>query len=404
MIRARVRRAQLLLLASLLGLGGSGCGFLKNLVGRNVVDLEQAEVRSMSVDIRRDQKTICPRQRVQMAVFVDARLDGEEQFAQFETFRGDEVRNHKLEFGWFAFHSPQGKFDRDGWFTPNPDLTLTASQEFQLKTVYRKRPDQFSFETSYKPDYYCISSAGADGQFGSAGVSGNAGSEGEAGQSNSDAPGGDGGDGQAGGDAGPGGDGGAGPHIEAYATYVKTAFYDKLVAVVLEGGASDVLLFHPENQFTVFAAGGSGGPGGIGGLGGRGGRGGDGNPSGSGGRGGPGGRGGVGGNGGAGGSVVLHLDDRFPELRNHFRVDVSGGSGGPGGSAGSGGSGGDPGAVRVSSNPDGSTPSGTEGARGAQGPEGSPGSPGNAGPAGTFDVRLEALGPQFSGLSGIAVL
>ncbi|MCA9640573.1 MAG: collagen-like protein [Polyangiaceae bacterium] len=397
------RRAQLLLIASVLGLG-TGCGFLKNLVGRNVVDLEQADVRSMSVDIRKTQKTICPRERVQMAVFVEAKLEGEDQVAQFETFKGNEGRNHKLEFNWFAFHSEQGSFDAEGWFTPNPDLTLTASQEFQLKTVYRKRPDQFSFDTTYKPDYSCISSAGADGQFGSAGVSGNGGNQGESGQSNSDAPGGDGGDGQAGGDAGPGGNGGDGPRVEAYATYVKTAFYEKLVAVVVEGGSSDVLLFHPENQFTVFAAGGSGGPGGIGGMGGRGGRGGDGNPSGSGGRGGPGGRGGVGGNGGAGGVVVLHLDERFPELRNHFRVDVSGGAGGPGGGAGSGGEGGDAGSVRVSSGPDGTTPQGTEGARGAQGPQGSAGSPGNAGPAGNFDVRLEPLGAQFSGLNGVSVL
>src|SRR4051812_19503600 len=47
----------------------SGCGFFRRLAGNDTVDLKKAQVESMSVDLRRAQKTICPREAVQMAVF-----------------------------------------------------------------------------------------------------------------------------------------------------------------------------------------------------------------------------------------------------------------------------------------------------------------------------------------------
>ena len=47
----------------------SGCGALRRLAGNDMVNLDRSDVKTMSVDIRRQQKTICPRDPVQMAIF-----------------------------------------------------------------------------------------------------------------------------------------------------------------------------------------------------------------------------------------------------------------------------------------------------------------------------------------------
>jgi hypothetical protein len=65
-----------------------GCGFFKQLAGSNTLDLEKAEVKSMAVDVRKPQKTICPREDVQMAIFAEIALEGEKQAKQFETWQG----------------------------------------------------------------------------------------------------------------------------------------------------------------------------------------------------------------------------------------------------------------------------------------------------------------------------
>ena len=390
-------RSGLVLLVALLA-PAIGCGALRSLAGRNTVDLEGADVRSMGVDIRKQEKTICPRERVQMAVFADVVLKGERQVQKLETWQGDESanRNGKLEFDAFAFHSELGKFDQLGWFTPNPDLLATAAKEFELKTVYRARPDKFSFTTSYKPDYRCITAAGASGDAGSPGSSGADGSRGQDGSfGGSDAAGGNGSDGRSGGNGGDGGPGGAGRSIEAHATYVKTAFYDKLIAIRIEGGARDLVLLHPDGSFVLEARGGPGGAGGNGGRGGDGGRGGSGNPAGAGGRGSQGGNGGNGGAGGPGGSILLVVDQRFPEIAELVKLDAAGGTGGPPGGPGSGGA-------------RGSGGSGMNGAAsGADGSEGQPGqggSPGANGPSGSTGERLGDVSGQFAGLSGIEPL
>ncbi len=49
----------------------SGCGFFRRLAGNDTISLEKADVRSMAVDLRKEQKTICPREPVQMAVFAE---------------------------------------------------------------------------------------------------------------------------------------------------------------------------------------------------------------------------------------------------------------------------------------------------------------------------------------------
>src|SRR5205085_2192338 len=105
------------------------------------------------------------------AVFAEVVLEGDKQGKQVETFAGhsDANKNDKMDFADFAFHSEQGNFDRDGWFTPNKNLLLTAGKEFEIKSVFRRRPDKFSFTTQYKPDYTCIKGAGGGGGSGSSG-------------------------------------------------------------------------------------------------------------------------------------------------------------------------------------------------------------------------------------------
>jgi hypothetical protein len=367
----------------------SGCGFFRRLAGNDTISLEKAEVKSMAVDLRRQNKTICPREPVQMAVFAEIVLDGDKSAKQVETWtgHGEANKNDKLDFVEFAFHSEQGKFDRDGWFDPNPNLLATAGKEFEIKSVYRRRPDKFSFTTTYKPDYSCIKGAGGNGAAGSVGNTGSEGSAGRDGSSGSTSsgggPGGDGGNGTSG---GSGGDGAAGPHLTAFATLVKTPFYDRLVAISIQGDADDFLLVPEGQPITIHANGGPGGSGGHGGAGGRGGAGGGGNPGGQGGKGGQGGHGGNGGNGGQGGTLDLVYDARFADLATQIRLDVSGGTAGPaggggrGGSAGRGGSGMTPsGSSGQSPPPAPKGPDGSEGSQGSGGSAGRQGSPGRAG-------------------------
>lgn len=375
--------------------GTSSCGFFRSLAGTNTVDLAKADVKSMEADIRKAKKTICPRDPVQMAVFLEAHLEGEEQPAKYETWEGPpgSNKNDKVEFDSFTFSSGQGTFDEFGWFTPNPDILATVNKEFELRTSFNPRPEKFSFLKKYKPDYDCVRSAGGHGQPGNIG---NEGSSGESGASGSNGSAGV--DGASGGPGGNGGNGGNGPRIQAFATFVKTDFYDKLIAIKIEGSSADFLLAPPNQIVTIRAKGGAGAPGGNGGRGGYGGSGGsgsDGSPGGNGGKGGPGGNGGNGGVGGQGGSIELTYDSRFPELVRVLRLDVSGGSAGPSGAAGYGGTGGSGG-------------SGSQGApsgqRGTDGPNGSPGSDGQPGPEGTANAKAGTVAEKFHDLTGITPL
>lgn len=384
---------------SLLG----GCHVWNRLWGKDTIDLSKADVKSMSVDIRKERKTICPREQVQMAVFADAILDGEKDKKSYETWAGKNAnKNDKLDFVDFAFHSDQGQFDKDGWFQPNASVLATTDKEFEIKTVYKKQPDKFSFTTKYKPDYQCIKSGGKDGQAGGGGESGPSGQSGQDGQMGSDSQAG--GSGTSGGQGGPGGDGsagGAGPHIVAYATMVKTPYYDKLVALKLTGDLDDFLLAPVDQPFSLHATGGAGGPGGAGGSGGHGGHGGSGNPGGQGGQGGQGGNGGRGGNGGPGGTVELVFDPAFPELAHAISPDVSGG---PGGAPGSGGQGGSRGTGGSGITPSGSTQSAPSGQDGGDGPNGAQGSAGQSGPDGRSAAHPGRVADRFANLEGITLL
>lgn len=352
-------------------LSGAGCAACRRLAGNDTIVLEKAEVKSMSVDIRRQQKTICPREPVQLAIFADVVLDGEKAPKSVETWAGREGvnKNDKLDFADFAFQSTQGTVDAAGWFNPNPNVLASAGREFEIKTVYRRRPDKFTFSTTYKPDYACIKDTGQPGAPGGDGSAGGAGGSGGSGS-----PGGAGGDGQ------------PGPRYEIYATIVKTPFYERVVALDIGGDATDVLLVPEDQPLTIHAQGGAGGHGGVGGKGGNGTQGPSGNPGGRGGNGGAGGAGGRGGRGGAGGTVNLVYDARFPDLRSQIKIDVSGGPGGGGGAGGAGGQGG-PGGSGITPPP--AKPgqyvapaqSGSPGSNGATGPMGAAGEPGQPGRA-----------------------
>ncbi|HEY8075414.1 MAG TPA: hypothetical protein VIF62_14920 [Labilithrix sp.] len=386
----------------------TGCGALRRLAGNDTVNLEKADVKSMSVDLRRQQKTICPRAPVQMAIFMEVVLDGDKDKKQVETWagRGSVNKNDKLEFTEFAFHSEQGSFDQDGWFSPNPDVLVTAGKEFEIKSVFRKRPDKFSMNTTYKPDYECIKSGGGGGASGSAGSAGGDGEAGRYGQSGSSSQGGgDGGDGSPGSNGGRGTDGAPGPHLTAYATMVKTPFYDRLVAISIDGDAHDFLLVPEGAAITLHASGGAGGSGGRGGHGGSGGSGGSGNPGGNGGRGAAGGSGGKGGNGGPGGQIDLVYDTRFPDLRGQIHLDVAGGAAGSAGPGGNGGSAGRGGSGITPSGSSGQTPppapAGKDGSGGAQG---AGGAPGRSGPDGRATASPGDVKSKLSGRGEVTVL
>ena len=387
----------------------SGCAALRRLAGNDTINLEKAEVKTMSVDIRRQQKTICPRDSVQMAIFADVVLDGDKAAKQVETWQGKKGvnKNDKLDFVDFAFQSDQGAFDRDGWFAPNPDLLTTVGKEFSIKSVYRRRPDKFSFTTTYKPDYSCIKEGGSGGGAGREGPSGSDGSSGKSGASgSSSSSGGEGADGGSGTSGGSGGDGTAGPKLTVYATVVKTAFYERLVAISIDGDQKDFLLVPEGQPITIKALGGAGGIGGHGGRGGSGGSGGSGNPGGRGGKGGQGGNGGNGGNGGPGGTIEYVYDTAHPELRGTMKLDVSGGAAGPagqGGGAGSGGSGGS--GITPSSTGNGPPPPQAKtGASGPEGASGSGGASGRQGSDGKATATAGAVKDKFAGRAGVTPL
>jgi hypothetical protein len=392
----------LLIAAAVASSALAGCGFLKSLSGNNTISLEGAQVKAMSVDIRRDQKTICPRASVQLAVFADVVREGESATEKLETWAGprDANKNDKLDFTEFAFQAKGGRVDEIGWFTPNRDILETAASEFSITTTYKRQPSEFTFTTTYKPDYTCITESGKKanpGVSGEPGESGKDGSSGEAGSAQSG--GGNGSDGGAGTSGTSGTDGEPGARIEIFATMVKTAHYERLVALVIGGDVNDVLLVPEGQKLTVQAMGGAGGSGGPGGSGGRGGDGGGGNPGGNGGNGGNGGVGGNGGRGGRGGTVELTFDPRFAEIPTHITLVVDGG---PGGGSGSPGSGGGPGSGGSPMSEPGK--SATRGNTGQRGEAGKGGTSGPNGESGKARVASGDVAARFQGLPNIEVL
>ncbi len=353
-----------LLLLTTTVLVGPACGLFGIFGKATEANMDKWEVQKMTVDIRQEQKAICPGQNVQLAVFADAKhKKRKDKTKQLQTANGTAElgRMGKMGFDEFKFETTDGTIDEKGFFHANPDVVATVDG-FEIRTTYLRAPEKFAFVNEYKPTYDCMTQSGAVGAGGDGGSSGVSGDNGQMGSGgSSDRGGSDGGDGAPGGPGGDGRDGGAGPAVVAYATMVKTSLHDRLVMVKVTGGTEDVVLFHPENRFVISAAGGMGGPGGSGGS---------------------------GGNGGAGGSVTLIYDAAFPELANMISLDASGGPGGPAGSPGSAGNAGSKGSALGEG--------ATSGASGTGGTQGAEGTSGQDGPAGVVEARAEDVSEAFA--------
>ncbi|ROU07709.1 hypothetical protein [Lysobacter enzymogenes] len=355
--RSRRRRIASACACAALALGLGGCGAVRTIAGINTVHLEQARVDSMQIDLASGAATVCPRERVQMHVVVGAQLPSQAAPLLYESWRGGNGtrRNGMLDFRNFAFNSEQGRFDELGWFAPDPDVLATVDSGFAIGANLIHPSAQFARTAHYPPSYDCIAAVGAPGGGGAQGRDGSYGDSGSDGRDGGHGGlGGLGGYGRNGGDGEPGGGGYDGPHLRAYATYVATGRYPKLLAVRVEGDLEDLVLAPAGRAFTVIAGGGRGGE---------------------------------------GGEIELVYDRRFPELAELLRFDVSGGIGGDGGSAGSGGSGGDGGHGGLGKGRD-----GRSGDYGSSGPVGPAGRPGLA--------RMWAgdVSAQFRGLPGVKPL
>jgi hypothetical protein len=300
----------------------TGCSFIANLTSAGgadpsafTVDMERYEVKRISLAQQGGKDTICPSSKVTFTVLADAIDIKKSSEMTLETAdpkgKAGDARG-KMDLTEFALAARGGTIE-EGVFSSTSD-PFAALLGFDVKATYRL--DKTKEATRhFAPEYSCIGAIGGSGPSGSSGRGGASGSS----------------NGGAGGAGGSGSPGGPGPRVTAHVSIVETPLFDRVGIVRVGGDMAGLTLFDLSAGITVSARGGSGGSGGQGGRGGTGAQ-----PQG---RGGPGGPGGDGAPGGDGGQVLLVLDDRYPELAESVRVDVSGGMGGSGGSGGYGGSG-----------------------------------------------------------------
>ena len=167
-----------LLLVSTLALGAStvtGCHFWNRLWGKDTVDLAKADVQ---VDERRHPQGA--EDHLPARAGPDGRLRrGHPRGRQGEEERRDvgrarqrqqerQARLRRLRLPLRAGRVRRGGVVR----AQRRACSRPTDKEFEIKTVYKKRPDKFSFTTKYKPDYQCIKGGGKSGQAGTPGSSG----------------------------------------------------------------------------------------------------------------------------------------------------------------------------------------------------------------------------------------
>jgi hypothetical protein len=388
-----LRRGRACLAATLFAVGcglfGAGGGVLSE---PSTLDLTRWEITRMNVDLVGSPTTLCPGESVQLSIVAELQHRERDKARTAQTYEGNRPGlggRGKLGFEHFTVKSAQGRIEQHGWYTPSPD-PFASVDGFTLEVLHTDNP-AIAQTLNYKPRYDCVRQGGGSGGSGTPGRSGAGGGSGDRGSfGGSSSNGGAGGQGATGGDGGAGASGRPGGSITAWATVVRTPHHAHLVLLEYEGDAQGRVMFDSHSTFVLSASGGPGGRGGSGGSGGSGGDGGNGQQGGAGGSGGSGGMGGPGGSGGAGGHIVLTVDDRFPELAQVIRLDVSGGHGGFGGSAGQGGNGGRGGNSSAEGAADGAD--GSEGADGADGANGPDGPPGRADVvAGDVQTRFGAL-------------
>jgi hypothetical protein len=350
--------------------GANGCAFITGLVSAGgadnsafTVDMEGYDVKKIDLVRPEARGGICPGTAVAFKVSAEVIDKKKSQKTMLESAdpkgKANDARG-KMDLTEFAMAARGGSID-SGVFTASPD-PFAALLGYDVKATFRLDKSKTS-QKHFAPEYTCITGVGTSGASGNYGGSGNGGSS----------------NGGAGGAGGQGGAGSAGPKLNVYVSIVETPLFDRVGVIRVSGDVEQLTLFDLSTGMNVSARGGSGGDGGSGGNGGQGA-----GPFGSGKSGGPGGAGGDGGPGGDGGSVVVVTDDRFPELRDAIRVDVSGGGPGGAGSGGRGGSG---------TPPDKGLP------EGPKGPDGPPGSASNvAGRDGSIESRAEDVGSMFAEL------
>ena len=368
------QRTRIALLAGSTLLGASGCSFLTGMLGAGgasdasafTVDMERYDVKSIDLRPADVREAICPGARVNFKIVATATDKKKSADTVLETAapesKAADARG-KMDLGEFAMAARGGTIE-NGVFASNGD-PFQVLLGFDVKATYRL--DKTKEATRhFAPVYSCFTGAGGSGSSGSSGSHGQSGSS----------------DGGAGGGGGDGGGGEPGPRLQAFASIVETPIYDKVGILRVSGDREQLTLFDLEAGITVAARGGSGGSGGSGGAGGRG-------ADGS-GTGGPGGPGGQGGPGADGGTVIVTLDDRYPELASLIRVDVSGGGPGSGGNGGGGGNGGPPPSTCSGCKP---IPAGANGPGGPGGPDGTVG-----GRPGSSEVRSDDVASVFAEL------
>lgn len=355
-----------------------GCAFITGLAGAGgadssafTVDMEGYDVKKIGLtrpDATDAKAGICPGTSVKFKVTADAVYKKKNERTMLETAdaesSGKDARG-KMDLTEFALAARGGSIE-NGVFTASSD-PFAALLGYDVKATFRLDKTKV-VSRHYAPEYSCLSAVGVSGPSGSSGDSGQTGEQ----------------NGGAGGAGGPGEPGGPGPQLTVHASIIETPLYEKVGIIKVSGGAEQLSVFDLSAGVLVVANGGSGGSGGYGGRGGQGAK-----PKGAGGSGGPGGNGAAGGDGG---QVVVIIDDRFPELADAIRVDVSGGS--PGG-AGAGGDGGD---GAPSYRPD-NCPNCDMVEAGPKGPDGPSGQGSNqAGRDGTKELQRSDVSSQFSSL------
>lgn len=361
------------LLATVVGtsIAGTGAGGEGAVDAVFTEDMRDYEIESIAFDFEKEQPTsLCPGRSVSFDMVANAHKNKSPQDRVALKTRsagsGAKARHSRIDFLEFAVAGRGGKVTR-GSFTADHD-PFAALLGYDLKASYTRDPEQAT-AVHFVPDYSCVKSVG---RYGNSGELGNAGADGQYG-------------GGVGGAGSLGGNGGPGPSVVAYVSIVKTPMFDRVGVVRIN---DELTLFDLETGILVFAIGGAGGSGGEGGPGGEGA-----DPEGA---GGPGGPGGSGGNGGAGGSAVVHLDHRYPVLRDVVKVSARGGDAGSGGFGGPGGYGGPAGEACESCDPR------EPGPDGPQGPEGGYGT--SAGPDGRASIDLQNVSAVFASLpSGVAL-
>ncbi len=347
---------------------------------RGPIDLHEVTTHRVTVALSGPRNTICPGEPVALEMALDVESDsGGMRLLQHRRDLDDalfDVRQLRLA-------SPQGTFDDEGVFHPDPDVRRSVQTGF---SVFVHAPHGPTFSVRYPPSYECTASIGRAGETGARGLDGS-----DAIYTDRDDPNRWGWLPSATGRRGErGGDGGRGARFAVWVTWVRTPDYVRLLAARAEGEVDALTLVAPGTPLVVVARGGTGGGGGTGG------RGATGVELADGGRGGTGGDGGM---GGEGGHVDVVVDARFAsELERMIVVDVDGGAGGAAGRGGPGGSGRAAGTLvgkkrRVESN-----------AHGSAGAPGPPGAGGSSGKRGSMTMTSGDVRERFEGLGGIVPL